>query len=80
MSLLAAVVLAAASARIESVYLTTADQRLAVRVAVSGAPGMVAVHREGAAARVSIRTRRAWAWGESTSRACSIPGRRRSPA
>ena len=54
MSLLAAVVLAAASARIESVYLTTADQRLAVRVAVSGAPGMVAVHREGAAARVSI--------------------------
>ena len=54
MSLLAAIVLAAASARIESVYLTTADQRLAVRVTVSGAPGMVAVHREGAAARVSI--------------------------
>ena len=54
MSLLAAVVLAAASARVESVYLTTADQRLAVRVAVSGTPGMVAVHREGAAARVSI--------------------------
>jgi Putative beta-barrel porin 2 len=54
MSLLAAIVLAAASARVESVYLTTADQRLAVRVAVSGTPGMVAVHREGAAARVSI--------------------------
>ncbi len=54
MSLLAAVVLAAASARVESVYLTTADQRLAVRVSVSGTPGMVAVHREGAAARVSI--------------------------
>ena len=54
MSLLAAVVLVAASARVESVYLTTADQRLAVRVTVSGTPGMVAVHREGAAARVSI--------------------------
>jgi Putative beta-barrel porin 2 len=54
MSLLAAIVLAAASARVDSVYLTTADQRLAVRVAVSGTPGMVAVHREGAAARVSI--------------------------
>jgi hypothetical protein len=54
MSLLAAVVLVAASARIDSVYLTTADQRLAVRVTVSGTPGMVAVHREGAAARVSI--------------------------
>jgi len=54
MSLLAAVVLAAAAARVDSVYLTTTDQRLAVRVAVSGIPGMVAVHREGAAARVSI--------------------------
>jgi len=54
MSLLAAVVLAAASARVESVYLTTTDQRLAVRVAVSGTTGLVAVHREGAAARVSI--------------------------
>jgi hypothetical protein len=54
MSLLAAIVLAAASARVESVYLTTADQRLAVRVALSGTPGMVAVHREGTAARVSI--------------------------
>lgn len=54
MSLLAALVLAAASARVESVYLTTADQRLAVRVSLSGTPGMVAVHREGAAARVSI--------------------------
>ena len=54
MSLLAALVLAAASARVDSVYLTTADQKLAVRVALSGTPGMVAVHREGAAARVSI--------------------------
>lgn len=54
MSLLAALVLAAASARVEAVYLTTADQRLAVRVALSGTPGMVAVHREGAVARVSI--------------------------
>jgi hypothetical protein len=55
MSLLAALALAAASGRIDSVYLTnTADQRLAVRVAMTGAPGMVAVHREGAAARVSI--------------------------
>jgi len=54
MSLLAALVLAAASARVDSVYLTTTDQRLAVRVAVSGTPGMVAVHREGTAARVSI--------------------------
>ncbi len=54
MSLLAALVLAAASARVESVYLTTADQRLAVRVALSGTPGLVAVHREGTAARVSI--------------------------
>jgi hypothetical protein len=54
MSLIAAVVLAAASARIESVYLTSADQRLAVRVALSGTPGMVTVHREGTAARVAI--------------------------
>jgi Putative beta-barrel porin 2 len=54
MSLLAALVLAAASARVESVSLTTVDARLAVRVAVSGTPGMVAVHREGDVARVSI--------------------------
>jgi hypothetical protein len=55
MSLLAALVLAAAAARVDSVYMTTtADQRLAVRVALTGTPGMVAVHREGAAARVSV--------------------------
>lgn len=54
MSLLAALVLAAASARVESVGLTTLDARLAVRVHVSGSPGMVAVHREGDVARVSI--------------------------
>jgi hypothetical protein len=55
MSLLAtALVLAAASARVESVSLTTVDSRLAVRVVVSGTPGMVAVHREGDVARVSI--------------------------
>lgn len=54
MTLLAALVLAAASARVESVSLTTFEARLAVRVAVSGTPGMVAVHREGDVARVSI--------------------------
>lgn len=55
MSLLAtALVLAAASARVESVSLTTVDSRLAVRVVLSGTPGMVAVHREGDVARVSI--------------------------
>jgi hypothetical protein len=54
MSLLAALVLAAASARVESVSLTTVDSRLAVRVLISGTPGMVAVHREGDVARVSI--------------------------
>ena len=54
MSLLAALVLAAATARVESVSLTTLDSRLAVRVLVSGTPGLVAVHREGDVARVSI--------------------------
>ena len=54
MSLLAALLLAAA-ARVESVYLTTtSDQKLAVRVSVAGTPGLVRVHREGDAARVSI--------------------------
>jgi hypothetical protein len=54
MSLLAVLVLTAASARVESVYLTTVESRLAVRVALSGTPGMVAIHREGDVARVSI--------------------------
>ena len=54
MSLLAALVLAAGVARVESVALTTANTRLAVRVGLSGQPGMVAVHREGGAARLSI--------------------------
>jgi hypothetical protein len=54
MSLLAALLIAAASARVESVSLTTLDSRLAVRVQVSGTPGLVAVHREGEVARVSI--------------------------
>ena len=54
MSLLAALFLAVASSRVESVSLTTLDSRLAVRVLVSGTPGMVAVHREGDVARVSI--------------------------
>jgi hypothetical protein len=54
MSLLAALVLAAASARVESVSLTTLDSRLAVRVVLTGAPGLVAVHREGDVARLSI--------------------------
>ena len=56
MSLLAALVLAASPARVESVYLTTTtDQRLAVRVAMTGEPGLVAVHREATAARVAIQ-------------------------
>ena len=55
MNLLAAVLLATASARVESVSLTTLDGRLAVRVVVSGTPGMVAVHREGDVARVSMK-------------------------
>ncbi|HEY8231797.1 MAG TPA: outer membrane beta-barrel protein [Vicinamibacteria bacterium] len=50
----AALVLSTASARIDSVYLTTTDRKLAVRVAVTGTPGMVAVHREGGVARVSV--------------------------
>ena len=54
MSLLAVLVLTAASARVESVYLTTVESRLAVRVVLSGTPGMVAIHREGDVARVSI--------------------------
>ena len=54
MSLTAALVLAAALARVESVSLTTEDSHLAVRLLVSGTPGMVAVHREGDVARVSI--------------------------
>ncbi len=54
MSLLAALLLAAASARVESVSLTTLDSRLAVRVVLAGTPGLVAVHREGDVARVSI--------------------------
>jgi Putative beta-barrel porin 2 len=54
MSLLAALVLAAASARVESVSLTTLESRLAVRVVLTGTPGLVAVHREGDVARLSI--------------------------
>jgi len=54
MSLLAALLLAAASARVESVSLTTLDSRLAVRVVLTGTPGLVAVHREGEVARLSI--------------------------
>jgi hypothetical protein len=56
MSLLAVLLLTAApaSARVEAVNLATVESRLAVRVALSGRPGMVAVHREGDAARVSI--------------------------
>ena len=54
MSLLALLLLATAPARIEAVNLTTFDSHLAVRVALSGQPGMVAVHREGEGARVSI--------------------------
>jgi hypothetical protein len=54
MSLLATLFLAVATSRVESVNLTTLDSRLAVRVQVSGTPGLVAVHREGDIARVSI--------------------------
>jgi hypothetical protein len=55
MSLLAALVLATVSARVESVTLTTLDSRLAVRIRMTGTPGVVTVHREGDGARVSIR-------------------------
>ncbi len=56
MNLLVVLLLAAApaSARLEAVSLAAVDSQLAVRVALSGRPGMVAVHREGGAARVSI--------------------------
>jgi hypothetical protein len=54
MSLLAALVLAAAAGRVESVSLTSVESRLAVRVVLSGAPGMIAVHREGTVTRVSV--------------------------
>jgi hypothetical protein len=53
-SVLLALALAAASARVESVALTTLGSQLAVRVVVSGTPGVIAVHREGDAARISI--------------------------
>jgi len=53
-SLLAAVVLAAATARVEAVSLAAVDSQLAVRVTLSGQPGMVSVHREGDAARVAV--------------------------
>jgi hypothetical protein len=54
MSLLAALVLATATARVEAVTLTTVNSQLAVRVTASGELGLVAVHREGAVARVSV--------------------------
>ena len=54
MNLLAVLLLATAPARVEAVNLTTLDSQLAVRVALSGQPGMVSVHREAGAARVSI--------------------------
>jgi hypothetical protein len=53
-NLVAALFLAATAARVETVGLTSLDSQLAVRVAVSGRPGMVAVHREADAARISI--------------------------
>ena len=58
MNLLAALLLATASARVEAVNLTTVDSQLAVRVALSGRPGMVSVHREGETARASRSRRR----------------------
>jgi hypothetical protein len=54
MSLLAALVLAAASAHVEAVNVISVDSQLAVRVALSGRPGMVSVHREGETARLSV--------------------------
>jgi hypothetical protein len=54
MRFLTALALAAASARVESVSLTTVDARAAVRVQMSGIPGVVAVHREGDVVRVSL--------------------------
>jgi hypothetical protein len=51
---LAVLLLAVATSRVESVSLASAESRLAVRVALSGTPGRVAVHREGSTARVSI--------------------------
>jgi Putative beta-barrel porin 2 len=53
-SLVAALLLAATTARVESVRLTTVESQLAVRVAVSGRPGAVTVRREPDATRVSI--------------------------
>jgi hypothetical protein len=54
MNLLAALLLATASAQLQAVNLTSVDSQLAVRVALSGRPGMVSVHREGEMARVSV--------------------------
>lgn len=50
----AALALALATARVESLGLTTVESRPAVRVTLSGSPGRVAVEREGDVARVSI--------------------------
>ncbi len=50
----AALTLALATARVESLGLATVDSRPAVRVTLSGSPGRVAVEREGDVARVSI--------------------------
>lgn len=54
MSLLAMLLLATATTRVEAVTLTTDDSHLAIRVALSGPPGRVGVHRESEGARVSI--------------------------
>jgi hypothetical protein len=54
MNLLAMLLLTASLTRVEGVHLATVNSHLAVRVALSGEPGMVAVHREGDGARVSI--------------------------
>jgi hypothetical protein len=54
MNLLAMLLLTASLTRVEGVHLATVNSHLAVRVVLSGEPGMVAVHREGAGARVSI--------------------------
>lgn len=54
MSLLAALVFAAAGARVESISLVSVEARPAVRLGIAGVPGLVTVERSGGTARVSI--------------------------
>ncbi len=54
MSVLVAVLAAAAAARIESISLVSVEAGSAVRLGMSGVPGVVAVERSGATTRVAI--------------------------